>query len=279
MLWWKSRAHERERSKFRNVVFERRGDLIDLSDRAIARAEAYHVASAIHFDDLIFAALYTVSPDKNLDHVADTYYLSGRTSAERVRDIVALYHVERGCDGPLKILDFASGYGCVSRHIRNVVPSGKVVACDIHPAACDFHRQHLGIEAMQSVFEPERLTVQADFDVVVAISFFSHLPKRSFVPWLRKLGQFVKPNGILIFTTHGMQVHRASMPTVKVDRDGYGLIRDSEQFDIPLDYYIHAVTYPKFVHRAIEQVSDFELMMQFWSFWWLAQDTYVLRRR
>jgi 2-polyprenyl-3-methyl-5-hydroxy-6-metoxy-1,4-benzoquinol methylase len=279
MLWWKSRINERERSKFRNVVFERRGDLVDLSDRAVACANSYNVASAIHFDDLIFAALHTVAPNKDLDVVVDTYFASGRVSAERVRDIASLYYAERPRDRPPKILDFASGYGCVSRHLRNVMPSAEVMACDIHPAACDFHRQHLGIDAKQSVFEPERLAAQPEFDIVIAISFFSHLPKRSFVPWLRKLGEFVRPNGILIFTTHGVEVHRASMSKAKVGRDGYGSIEDSEQFDIPLEHYVHSITYPKFVYGAIEQVPEMELRMQFWSLWWLAQDAYVLRRR
>jgi SAM-dependent methyltransferase len=271
-----------DRATYRNVVFEREGDLIAFSDQAIQSALAHGVSPAVYFDDLIFASIFVVTSKSDLDHAAASYFTSGRTSAERVRNIAVMYYNEKIENGTLerklKLLDFASGYGCMNRHLRNVMPNAEVVACDIHPAACDFHRQQLKIDAELSSLEPRLLKSSADYDIVVALSFFSHLPKLNFWPWLVKLSEFVKPGGILIFTTHGEYAHRNFMPKVKVGWDGYGSLRDSEQFDIPLDYYIHAVTYPKFVLNAINRLDGFELIMQFRSIWWSIQDAYVLRR-
>jgi 2-polyprenyl-3-methyl-5-hydroxy-6-metoxy-1,4-benzoquinol methylase len=141
-----------------------------------------------------------------------------------------------------------------------------------------FSPQHLKISAEISALEPSLLKANADYDIVAALSFFSHLPKHAFTSWLQKLGEFVKPNGILIFTTHGIDAHRNLMPHVTVGWDGYGCLRDSEQFDIPLDYYFHAITYLKFVLDVIRRTPSFELVMQFRSIWWTVQDAYVLRR-
>ena len=283
MGWWNSRTHERNRHTYRHAVFARDGEVIILGDRAIASAESYNVVPAIHFDDLVFATIFVTYSDRVLEHAAETYYMSGRVSAERIRNIAAMYLVDPMTSGvfgrSLRVLDFASGYGCTSRHIKNVMPAADLHAIDIHDAACKFHRGRLGISASLSTLEPERLDAAPDYDIVFALSFFSHLPKHLFSRWLIKLGQFVKPNGILIFTTNGMETHHTLIPHMKIGRDGFGSIRDSEQFDIPLDYYMHVVTYPKFVHGVLDRIRDFELRMFFQSIWWLHQDAYVLRRR
>jgi 2-polyprenyl-3-methyl-5-hydroxy-6-metoxy-1,4-benzoquinol methylase len=280
MFRWRDGKSQPDRATYRDVVFERDGDLVAFGDMAIQSALAHNVSPAVHFDDLIFASLYMTVAGKNVDNAAQIYFTNGRISAERVKNIAAIYFVDRYgvLERRLKLLDFASGYGCMSRHVQNVMPNAEVSACDIHQAACDFHREHLKINAERSALEPSLLKASADYDIVVALSFFSHLPKRTFVPWLQKLGEFIKPNGILIFTTNGIDAHRDFNPEVKVGWDGYGSMKDSEQFDIPLDYYLHAITYPEFVLNAIRRTHGFQLVMQFRSIWWTIQDAYVLRR-
>jgi SAM-dependent methyltransferase len=217
-----------DRATHRDVVFERDGDLIAFGDNAIRSAAVHNVSPAVHFDDLIFAFLYNAVCGRDIDQAARAYFTNGRISAERIKNIATMYYVGQ-CgvlDRSLKLLDFASGYGCMSRHVQNVLPNTEVVACDIHQAAVDFHREHLKIKAEMSSLEPRLLEASADYDLVAALSFFSHLPKRTFVPWLRKLGEFVKPGGILIFTTHGVDAHRKLIPRVRVD----GMVTDRSRF-------------------------------------------------
>jgi SAM-dependent methyltransferase len=281
MFGFKSSGEPPHRAQYREVTFAHEDGLITLTPAAIEIARSYRVLPHVHFDDLVFASVFARPTKRDLDAAAELYFRSGHTSAERIRNIAAIHYVERTDNGVLdrrlRLLDFASGYGCASRHIRNLMPATDVTAMDIHAAACDFHRDHLGISARLSELEPNRLAAQAEFDVVAGLSFFSHLPKRLFVPWLRKLGEFVAPGGILIFTTNGANSHLL-VPQLRVGRDGYGSIRDSEQYDIPLDYYIHTVTYPHFVESAIDRLEGFRLRMQFRGIWWNIQDCYVLER-
>jgi len=57
---------------------------------------------------------------------------------------------------------------------------------------------------------PEDLALGRTFDVVFALSFFSHVPEATFGRWLRALFAGVSEGGILIFTTHGL----ASQPNL-----------------------------------------------------------------
>ena len=106
-----------DRATFRNVVFEREGDLIAFSGRAIQSALTHNVSPAVYFDDLIFSSLYVVGSGNNLDNAAEMYFTSGRTSAEREEIlplciIVTKWKMEF-FERKAKLLDFASGYGCM----------------------------------------------------------------------------------------------------------------------------------------------------------------------
>ena len=87
---------------------------------------------------------------------------------------------------PIKLLEFASGYGCVTRHLKKN-PAYDVVSCDIHPQAVDFLSSRLKVKAIQSVHTPEEFATVDKFDVAFATSFFSHMPKSSFGRWLKAL--------------------------------------------------------------------------------------------
>jgi hypothetical protein len=78
-----------------------------------------------------------------------------------------------------------------------------VTACDIHPEAGAFLREKLGVAAVGSVEVPEKFNLGQRFDVVFALSFFSHLPHSGWRRWLLALAEHTGPDGILIFTTHG----------------------------------------------------------------------------
>jgi hypothetical protein len=97
--------------------------------------------------------------------------------------------------------------------------------------------------------------------------------------WLDKLTEFVKPGGLLIFTTHGETSHKKHMPHIVVDDDGYGFIAESEQFDLSTSNYGHAVTYKNFTLEMINQLGGVNLVEFREAFWWTHQDTYVLRKQ
>jgi hypothetical protein len=75
------------RATYRDIVFERDGDLIAFGDTAIQGALAHNVSPAVHFDDLIFASLYMTVAGKDVDRTAQTYFTNGRITAERIKNI------------------------------------------------------------------------------------------------------------------------------------------------------------------------------------------------
>ncbi len=116
-------------------------------------------------------------PKLPLDYAIWYYFSTGANSAQKLDELAASLPLDH--DRPIRLLEFASGYGGVSRHLKNN-PRFDLVSCDIHPAAIAFLRESVGVKALQSAHTPEGFIPCEKYDVVFALSFFSHMPKRSF---------------------------------------------------------------------------------------------------
>lgn len=243
--------------------------------------DQYRVVTDIHLDDWVFSYLHALY-GSDMDKTLEIYLRSGRASAEKIRDLIGDLQgarIEGGKIGaPMTLLDFASGYGCVTRHIRNVIPAGKVVAMDIHDKAMYFNSANLGVQAAVSRTNPAEVDAFFEFDVVFVLSFFSHLPRARIRPWLSKLVEFVKVGGILLFTTHGITTHRDHLAHLRVDSEGYAFERTSEQKDLSLDDYGNAVTYPALIFKEIDALGNVDLLSFRAASWWGHQDHYVVRK-
>jgi 2-polyprenyl-3-methyl-5-hydroxy-6-metoxy-1,4-benzoquinol methylase len=257
------------------------GDHVVLNDAARIAADHYNVVATIHRRDFIFLTGYTHFKG-DVGAAAAAYYLSGRATAENLRNVLACigydYSFARTNTKPFSLLDFAAGYGCATRHFRNVMPTATVHSIDIHPEAVSFNADELGCPSSISTSDPADLQPVDTFDVVLALSFLSHVPKHRFSGWLRSLLAHTKAGGYLIFTTAGEASRQISMSNLQVDDDGFGAIRDSEQYDLSLDDYQHVVALPRFVLAKIEEMPEAELRVFLHAFWWQHQDTYVIKR-
>jgi SAM-dependent methyltransferase len=265
----------------RRIVFRWDGERVRLVPEELAAARDYGVAPDIHRDDYIFRTLCALF-DGDRRRAYAHYLLSGRTSAEKVRDLVARHWPLPAADGAiaerLLMLDFAAGYGGATRHFKALFPRATVAPMDIHAQAFRFNRDVLHLPAMLSHVDPRKLDLPHRFDVIFALSFFSHLPRRTFGLWLSKLAELTRVDGLLIFTTHGETSHRTLLPHVAVDGDGFGFIAESEQLDLSTADYGHAVTYQSAVRHEIDRVATLKLLEVLPAHWWTHQDAYVLRR-
>jgi SAM-dependent methyltransferase len=212
------------------------------------------------------------------------YIAGGRSDAERTAEIIKSYFSDRLARAhpktklpELSILDFACGYGRVGRHFRNVLPEVRYVGMDVHADAVRFNREKLGLEMLRSALEAQDVFVSQKFDFIFALSFFSHIRDGQFLAWLIELHAMLKPEGILMFTTHGRMSHRLFMPELVVDDRGYGMMESSEQFDLSTDFYIHAVTYKEYVDRMIDAVKGLQLLRFSEGDWFGHQDIYIVR--
>jgi SAM-dependent methyltransferase len=237
--------------------------------RSIARR--FGVDPEIHPDDHVFrfSADAAAGPD---EACIFGYFKGGEETAANLRKTLREH---RPVDEPFSLLEFAAGYGRVTRHLRRFLPAAHVVACDIHDEAVRFLRR-MGCEAVLSSPVPENLQTGRRFDVVYALSFFSHMPKRTWARWLSALADQLVPGGHLVFTTHG-EAALDRLGSARLGPDGFWFTAFSEQKDLcPADYGA-AATSVDFVQRQIA-ANDLRLL-RFADAGMGYQDLYVVAKR
>jgi SAM-dependent methyltransferase len=192
----------------------------------------------IHADDEMYRFfLYTLgySPEQ----AAAAYLDSGALLWKTLRQVIAWWFGSpRACR---RILDFASGYGRVARHIAAEMPRGAVWVSDVLAAAVAFQERHLGVQGLVSVSDPEQFATGVDFDCIVVSSLFTHLPPARFAGWLRRLGAALAPGGMLLWSVHDLTlrpdgppasgiVFEAKSESGKLAADEYGSTWVSEEY-------------------------------------------------
>ena len=241
-------------------------------EEAAARHDVTHV---VHPDDFIFRFLWENPAFKSKKDAIQYYFNDGANSARLLRRVLTEV-CKLDTDG-LRLLEFASGYGCVTRHFKNVIPECKVTACDIHPPAMDFIKKEIRIPGTTSATQPEQLALPEKYDAVFALSFFSHMPKHSFARWLGRLAASLKPGGRLIFTTHGLVSQAKHLRFATLDEEHFFFRPDSEQKDLDQAEYGLTVTRPDYVLKQIYTIPNATLVHFEEAFWWTHQDVYVVR--
>jgi SAM-dependent methyltransferase len=244
---------------------------------ATSLRQSYCVDTAIHPRDYLMSALLWAV--KDIETAFRQYVNDGRYNAADLYALIQRHHAGYQPGGaPFRLLDFASGYGRIGRHVANIMIEARYTAMDIHAEAVAFLRHRLGLDALLSDFDPARLPGKGTFDVVFASSFFSHLRKEAIEPWLAGLRDLVVVGGTLIITTHGARSHETVMRECRVAEDGYGMLETSEQRDISTAHYVHAITLEPFMRARIAAVPGLELITFEAGAWLKHQDIYVLRR-
>jgi SAM-dependent methyltransferase len=238
-------------------------------------AKKFNVSPAVHQDDFIFQFLMD-NPVFHDKYAAIEYYFSdGQQSAKTFDELVGKFLAPR--PSPIRVLEFASGFGCVSRHFRKFSPAKYSVVCsDIHPRALRFISDEIGLTTVPSHEVPESLSISSKFDVVFALSFFSHMPDQSWGRWLLKLVSLVADGGLLIFTTHGRQSSIKYMGNPPVGEDGYWFAPRSEQNDLSVEQYGLTVTAPRYVFAHLRPAPQANPVFFQESFWWGHQDCYIV---
>ncbi len=209
-------------------------------------ASSLNVSPRVHDADYIFQWLRDSPAKMDALAVAREYLDGGAQTAGLVRDLIGNF---RSTTAPFTMLEFASGYGRVTRHWANAIPAAGVVACDIHEEAVFFLRE-LGLRASLSSSVPEELGLGETFDVVFALSFFTHMPRTTWGRWLQALASRLTPSGLLMFTTHGL-ASLQHMGVTSLGKDGYWFGSFSEQKDLSTDEYGVTATSFDFVYRRL----------------------------
>jgi hypothetical protein len=253
--------------------------LADIPEAA-AEAAKFSVSPDIHAADFIYRHHLEIwsGPDEAATRARATeyYFLDGDRSARRLDALIRQFHPD-SASRRLALLEFASGYGCVSRHLSKMQDKYALTACDIHDRAIEFLRDRLGVDAVPSRARPSEFALGQTFDVVFALSFFSHMPDRTFGAWIEALFATVAGNGLLIFTTHGREAH-ADIGFPELHPDGYWFAPVSEQKDLPASDYGCMISTPSYAIDRIARCPGAALVHFHESFWWEKQDLYIVRK-
>jgi SAM-dependent methyltransferase len=133
-----------------------------------------------------------------------------------------------------RVLDFGCGPGRTLRHFLPEAERGEFWGADIDAASVENVRRNLcpPMHAMRCEVDPPLGLEHGSFDLVWAISVFSHLTDNS-LRWLLELHRLLKPDGLLIATYSGRW--HAELVTGEPwdeDRVGMTVLRHNQSWEL-----------------------------------------------
>lgn len=163
-------------------------------------------------DDLLQYSLDVAAPRPALRYydAVRMYFQGGEWNAAEMAKVMHEHGFPLAATG--SVLEFACGWGRVTRHLVHVMDRRRLTVSDVDPDAVEFVCRRLGVRGFPSAIDPLDLRHEDSYDVVLVVSLFSHLPLADWGPWLGRLGRLVKPGGALAFSTLGMHAFGVNVP-------------------------------------------------------------------
>ncbi|HEY3568323.1 MAG TPA: class I SAM-dependent methyltransferase [Thermoanaerobaculia bacterium] len=149
-----------------------------------------------------------------------------------------------------KLLDFASGYGRVTRFLVRDLPPERVWVADVYADGVRFQEERLGVHGIVSAIRPEDFVCAERFDAILVTSLFTHLPEERFVAWLRVLLGLLAPGGMLAFSAHSPEV---LPPGVPMPESGIHFQETSESGSLAKSDYGSTWVTEEFVRSALDR--------------------------
>jgi SAM-dependent methyltransferase len=202
-------------------------------------------------DEMYLFSLKNVADDRDDGTRALVrYYAIGRSVLDTVKQVVE-WHFGSFENVP-SFLDFACGYGRFTRFLIQEMPPEKIWVSDIYANAVKFQTEYLGVSGIVSTGKPENYLIDRKFDCILANSFFSHMPERTFTSWLQNLYDLLTPNGILMFSVHDQCL---LAPHIEMPANGILFSPQSESQSLDKEEYGTTYVTEKFVREIVEKVS------------------------
>jgi SAM-dependent methyltransferase len=152
----------------------------------------------IHKNDQMLSFVASVLGSKAV--ARSEYFSSG---AQLVKILEQLVRWKFGSfDNLSSFLDFASGYGRLTRFLIQKLPPDRIWVSDIQADAVAFQQAEFGVDGFVSTVDPDDLACDQRFDCIFVASLFSHLPPATFGRWLKRLYSLLRPGGLLAFSVH-----------------------------------------------------------------------------
>jgi len=186
-----------------------------------------------------------------------TFASIGRACANDID--TALRTFGRSLASSRSILDFGCGCGGTLLWLRDLAPTASISGTDIDAEAIKWCRENLPFANFNTNGAlPPLLYEDASFDLVYAISVFTHIDEDYQFRWLAELKRIVKPGGTCLITLHGpgtwneMPVHDQET----LERCGFVFIRTDATRGLFPDWYQTAFHRQAYVESKFAQYFD-----------------------
>jgi len=130
----------------------------------------------------------------------EAYYQDGMETARWIKEQAAPFLPSAS----LHILEWGCGPARIIRHLPSVFPGAIITGTDYNRQTIDWCRASInGVQFTVNGLLPPLPFGPASFDMVYALSVFTHLSGEAHPQWLHELHRILRPGGLLLFTTQG----------------------------------------------------------------------------
>ncbi len=182
------------------------------------------------------------------------------------------------------LLDFASGYGRLTRYTVELIKPEQIWISDIKQGAIKFQIQQFNVNGVVSCEDPDHFFINKKFDFIFVGSLFSHLPEKTFGKWLGRIYQLLNEDGVMVFTVHDQSLMRNYNPSITKGKLVYSEVSEelnlvSQDGRLPGTHYGTAYVDETFVKKEILKLNSENLhYTRYKKGMWELQDLYILSK-
>lgn len=150
------------------------------------------------------------------------------------------------------ILDFGVGCGRTLRVLAPLAPAARFYGTDIDAEAIDWCQTNLDFATFSANGALPPLPFDnRQFDLIYAISVFTHLNESYQFQWLAELRRVARPGALVIVTLHGDSLFQHIPPEMRqrADTNGFAFVETETWRGIFPDWYQNAFHSPRYVSK------------------------------
>jgi SAM-dependent methyltransferase len=184
-------------------------------------------------------------------------YSFEQVGAAICRDVLDATRPYMSLDRNSRVLDFGCGCGRALVYIQDAVQC-EMIGSDIDGEAISWCKDNLaefGTFVRNGALPPLPLA-DAAVDFVYSISVFTHLPEKMQFQWLQELRRVVRPGGLLLLTTRGVEdVPLTLIQRLKFRMRGFAYVAGGKTPGLP-DFYRNAFHDAGYISRRWSAIFE-----------------------
>lgn len=204
------------------------------------------------------------------------YFNSGIKHTFLLKTIIDQNHLDLH---NIKILDFASGHGRITRFLINYLNARNIWISDIKQHALDFQMNEFKVNIVNSGKSPSDFNINIKFDIIIVSSLFTHLPENLFKTWFIKLYNLLTHEGILVITTHDIELTKIKSNFKFIPSSEETLFPEYEENIDQKEIYGTSYISEEKVKSILNELSLSNSYMKRYPKLWGSQDLYIFSNK